>query len=217
MIKYMEKHYDKLIDCTVEHLIISLLSVLIAFIIAYAFSVIMRKSKVFDTFMNGLCDAIFAIPSLAMFAILIPYSGLGKNTAIIALVLYNQFILTKSIVNAFKSVPFEIVEASKGMGMSRIQRYISIQVPLALPGILSGLKLSVISTITMASLAATIGGGGIGTLLFNGLSMKNYNMVYWGIILTTLLAFLSGEVLGTLEKIARKAANGEIKRKCPVD
>ena len=208
MIRYFERHYDKLIEVSVEHIIISVTAVAIAFVLAYLAAVLMQKSKWLDKIISGLCDAVFAIPSLAMFAILLPYTGLGKETAIVALILYNQFTLTKSISNAFRSIPAELEEAARGMGMNKVQRYFQVTLPMALPGIWGGIKLAMISTITMASLAATIGGGGIGTLLFNGLSMKNFKMVYWGIILTALLAMAANFIFGFLENYSRKRARG---------
>lgn len=208
MIRYLERHYDKLIDVSVEHIVISVIAVAVAFVLAYLAAVLMQKNKWLDKIISGLCDAVFAIPSLAMFAILLPYTGLGKETAIVALILYNQFTLTKSISNAFRSIPADLEEAARGMGMNRIQRYFQVTLPMALPGIWGGIKLAMISTITMASLAATIGGGGIGTLLFNGLSMKNFYMVYWGIILTALLAMAANFIFGFLENSARKKARG---------
>lgn len=208
MIRYLERHYDKLIEVSLEHIVISVVAVAVAFVLAYLAAAVMQKNKWLEKLISGLCDAVFAIPSLAMFAILLPYTGLGKETAIVALILYNQFTLTKSICNAFRSIPADLEEAARGMGMNRVQRYFQVTIPMALPGILGGIKLAMISTITMASLAATIGGGGIGTLLFNGLSMKNFNMVYWGIILTALLAMAANFIFGFLENSARKRARG---------
>lgn len=208
MIEYLQRHPDKLIDASIEHILISVTAVAIAFLLAYLAAAIMQKNNWIEKLISGLCDAVFAIPSLAMFAILLPYTGLGKSTAVIALILYNQFTLTKSIYSAFQNIPGELIEAARGMGMSRLQVYLQVKLPMALPGIFGGLKLAMISTITMASLAATIGGGGIGILLFNGLSMKNFYMVYWGILLTALLAMLSNFIFGFLENATREKARG---------
>ena len=213
MIGYMTRHPDTLLELTLEHLELSLASVAIAFVIAYGVAMLMYRFRFLSVPVNGICNAIFAIPSLAMFAILIPITGLGETTAVITLVLYNQFILTKSISNAFLSIPANVVEAATGLGLSKRSIYWGVKVPMALPGIVSGLKMSIVSTITMATLAATVGAGGLGVLLFNGMTMKQWSQVLWGVLLSSVLALIASSLTHRLEAFTLARSRGEGKRK----
>lgn len=194
---------------TWQHVQITLLAVLFAFVIAYAVAMLMYKYRFLTMPVNGICNAIFAIPTLAMFSILIPVTGLGADTAIVTLVLYNQFILTKSIYTAFTGIAPSVIESAEGMGMKEAQIYREVKLPLALPGIMSGIKMSVVSTITMATLSATIGAGGLGVLLFQGIATRNWNQLLWGVILSTLLALLASTLLQKVEDYTLKKSRGE--------
>ena len=213
MINYMIKHPDKLLELTWEHLQITLITVVIAFLIAYLVAMLMYRFDILTVPVNGICNAIFAIPTLAMFSMLIPLTGLGADTAIITLILYNQFILTKSIHSAFVGIPPSVIEAANGMGMESKQVYWGVKLPLAMPGIVSGLKMSVVSTITMATLASTIGAGGLGVLLFDGMAMKKWSQVLWGVLLSAVMALIASALLHRLENYVLARARGECQGK----
>ena len=213
MINYMIKHPDKLLELTLEHLQITLITVVIAFVIAYLVAMLMYRFNFLTVPVNGICNAIFAIPTLAMFSMLIPFTGLGADTAIITLIMYNQFILTKSIYSAFIGIPPSVIESANGMGMEAKQVYWDVKLPLALPGIVSGLNMSVVSTITMATLASTIGAGGLGVLLFDGMAMKKWSQVLWGILLSAVMALIASALLHRLENYVLAKARGECKGK----
>lgn len=216
MVKYFLNHTDKIITYILEHLQIVFISVSVAFVIAYIISMIMNKNKTVELCVGGFFNLIYAIPTLALFGILIPITGLGKATAIITLILYNQFTLTKNISNAFCSISENVIEAAKGIGLSDAQIYWSVKLPLALPEIISGLKLSFISTITMATLGATIAAGGLGELLFRGLSMKNWDQMGLGIILSSGLALIFSIILQMIENHFLAIAQGNSKRKSAI-
>ncbi|MDR2132083.1 MAG: ABC transporter permease [Clostridiales Family XIII bacterium] len=208
MIRYMTKHYDKLLGLLAEHMWMSAAAVGIAFAIAFAAAMLMYRRKEFALPVNVLCNTVYAIPTLALFSILIPITGLGKTTAIVTMVLYNQFILTKSICSAFETIDQSVLEAADAIGLDGWQTYCSVKAPLALPLMLNGVKLALSSTVAGATLAALIGAGGLGELIFNGLSMKNYNQVAWGVVLSSLCAFAANHVMQWMEDRALDRIQG---------
>src|SRR5699024_8561897 len=130
-----------------------------------------------------LASAFYAIPSFALFALLIPLTGLGKTTALIGLIFYSQYILVRTFFIAMLEVDPSMVEAAYGMGMTRNQVLKKISLPLAIGPILTGIKLAATSTIGIATIAATINAAGLGTLLFEGLRMRSVIPMIYCIIL----------------------------------
>ncbi|MDR1043029.1 MAG: ABC transporter permease, partial [Clostridiales Family XIII bacterium] len=147
---------------------------------------------------------VYAIPSLALFALLIPVTGLGMDTAILVLVVYNQFLLIRNFIAGLDSVDPLIVEAATGMGMTPTGILTKIRLPLAFPVMLAGIHLSVISTIGIATIAAVIGAGGIGTILFDGLRTQSFAKIAWGTLLAAGLAIAANMILIAIEKSVSK-------------
>jgi osmoprotectant transport system permease protein len=206
--EYFIRHHDKLLRLLAEHMWMSAAAVAIAFAIAFAAAMLMYRHRPFALPVNVLCNTMYAIPTLALFSILIPLTGLGKTTAIITMVIYNQFILTKSICSAFETIDQSALDAAGAMGMDGWQIYRSVKIPLALPLMLNGVKLALSSTIAGATLAALIGAGGLGELIFNGLAMKNQNPVAWGVALSSLCAFLANFAMQWLQDKALDRIQG---------
>lgn len=142
---------------------------------------------------------IYSIPSLALFSLLIPITGLGKDTAIIVLVLYNQYILLRNFIAGLDNVDENIIEAAKGMGMSNMQMLIKVKIPLAKKSLFTGIRLAVVSTIGIATIGALINAGGLGTILFDGLRTMNVNKILWGSILSAGLALFADKILQKIE------------------
>jgi osmoprotectant transport system permease protein len=210
MIDYMLRHHDRIARLLGEHLFIALTAEGIAFLIAFSAALLIRRYKFFSLPVNAFCNAVFAVPTLALFSVLIPLTGLGKATAVITLVLYNQFILIKGISGAFESVDPSVIQAAEAIGLSRMQIFTTVKIPLALPLILNGLKLSLAAAIAGATLGAVIGAGGLGVLIFNGLAMKNGKQVAWGVILSSLCAYAANRIMQGLENRALKKSRGDI-------
>lgn len=143
---------------------------------------------------------IYSIPSLALFAILIPVTGLGRNTAIIVLVMYNQYLLLRNFIDGLNQVDASVIEAATGMGMSRMQILVKVRIPLSLRPLFTGIHLAVVSTIGIATIAATINAGGLGSILLDGLRTLNVNKILWGSILSAGLAIIVNAGLSRLEK-----------------
>ncbi len=206
MIAYFEKYHDKLFDALAEHLKIVGTTLLISIILAFVITVIIIKSEFLSGLVIQIFGVVYSIPSLALFSLLIPVMGIGSKTAIFVLVLYNQFLLLRNNIAGLRSVDPAVLEVAKGMGMSNWQRLYKVELPLALPVIMAGIHLAVISTIGIATIAATIHAGGLGRILFDGLRTMNTNKIIWGTIFCAGIAWLADIILRLLEKILYKKA-----------
>ena len=199
MIEYFVKYHEKFLDALLEHVEIVLVTLLISLVLASFIMVITLKSKKLNNIIVQLFGAIYSIPSLALFALLIPIMGLGQDTAILVLVVYNQFLLVRNISAGIYGVDESITEAATGMGMNWLQILLKIQIPLAFPMIMAGIRLAVISTIGIATIAATINAGGLGAILFQGLGSMNTYKIVWGTILCAVIAFVADAGLKKVE------------------
>ena len=200
MIAYFTRYYDRLLGATWEHLEIVLITLVISLVIAALLTVICSYSKLLSKILLNLFSMIYSIPSLALLALLIPITGLGKRTAIIVLVIYNQYLLLRNFLAGLDGVDKGILEAATGMGMTHMQRLIKVQVPLAKPALIAGLRIALVSTVGIATIAASINAGGLGTLLFEGLRTMNTVKIVWGSILSAGLAILVDRMLKLVEK-----------------
>lgn len=208
MWNYAAKYYDHMLNLLGQHLMLTALSLLIAMCIALPVGFLLSRVKWLAVPMMSLLGVIYTIPSLAFLAMLIPLVGLGTQPAVIALVAYSQLILVRNVMAGFRAVDPAIREAGIGMGLSSWQLFWRIEVPLALPVILGGLRIATISVIGIATVAAWINAGGLGVLLFEGLYQNSTPKIVWGTLLVALLAIASNQTLLALEKRAHRKARG---------
>lgn len=160
----------------------------------------------------GILSIIYTIPSLSLLVLLIPFFGLGTTSAIIALVAYSQILLVRNWVIGLSSIDPSIIEAAKGMGMNSWQRFWQIELPLATPLLLAGVRLSVLSTIGIGTIAAYINAGGLGTLLFEGVVTGNNQKIFAGSLAVSFLAISANYLLHYLERRSEKALRGPSNR-----
>lgn len=158
---------DVLARRTGEHVLVTLIAVAIGFVISFGLAIIIRRYPRAYGPIIGLTGTLYAIPSLALFALLIPITGLSLLTAEIALVSYTLVILVRNIVTALEGVPPDVVEAATAMGYTRGQRLWRVELPIALPIIVAGLRIATVTTIGLVTIATLIGMGGLGYLIVN--------------------------------------------------
>ncbi len=200
MIDYWLRYSDRLIEATWQHVQIVGVVMLISIVIAGSVILIFAR---FPRLLNGsiyLFSVVYSIPSMALFALLIPLTGLGRTTAIVVLVVYCQYILLRSFNTALLEVDPLMIETATGLGMTQQQVFRKIQLPLATKGLLSGIKLAVISTIGITTIAATINAGGLGTILFDGMRTSSLVKLAWGTLLTAALCLLVNLILYVVER-----------------
>lgn len=200
MIDYFVKYHDKLITALLEHLEIVFVSLLFSLLLAAMLTVLCMYSKIISKLLVNLFSIIYSIPSLAMFAMLIPLTGLGKTTAILVLTLYNQYLLLRNFIAGLNEVDTSVVEAATGMGMTKLQLLIKIRLPLSEKALFAGIRIAAVSTIGIATIAASINAGGLGSVLFDGLRTMNVNKILWGSLLSAGLAILVNALLGIIER-----------------
>lgn len=208
MLNYFIKYNDRLLGALLEHLKIVGITIILSIILSILISSVVMKSRILSQITVSILGMLYSIPSLAFFVLLIPFFGLGEQTAIVVLVVYNQFILVRNILAGFDNVDKAIVEAAKGMGMSTWQSFIKIRLPLASPVIIAGIRIAIVSTIGIATIASTINAGGLGTILFDGLRTHNTDKLLWGTILASLLAITANALLSLVEKKSTRIVQG---------
>lgn len=200
MFAYFADHSDQLMSAFWEHLGIVFSVLMISIILAAVICWFLLRSERATNIVVNIFSEVYSIPSLALFALLIPLLGLGNKTAIPVLVLYNQYLLIRNFMTGMQNVDKSILEAGTGMGMSKWQLVTRVQLPLAMPSIVAGIRLAIISTTGIATIAATINAGGLGKILLSGLRTINTYKIIWGTILCVLIALLADTLLRLLEK-----------------
>ena len=200
MIAYASKYYDRLLSATLEHLEIVVITLLISLVIAAGLTVACSYSKTLSRIMLNAFSVIYSVPSLALLALLIPVTGLGKKTAVIVLVIYNQYLLLRNFLAGLDGVDRSVVEAATGMGMTHMQLLWKVQIPLAKKALIAGLRIALVSTVGIATIAASINAGGLGSILFDGLRTMNVAKILWGSLLSAALAIGMDRLLLLAEK-----------------
>jgi osmoprotectant transport system permease protein len=206
ILDYLISHYLELLRALVEHIELSATSLFLASLIALPLGYWLSRSQLVSDAVLGALSILYAIPSMALLALLVPVFGLGNTSAIVALVAYAQFILVRNVVLGFRSVDPSIVEVGKGMGLSPLQLFCRVEFPLALPMLIGGLRIATISVIAIASLAAWINAGGLGNLLFEGIYQNHLPKIFWGSLLVSGLGLSMELLLLDLEKHALQEA-----------
>ena len=199
MLEYLIKHPDKIIGPLLEHIELVLVTLAISVAAAGVLTILSMKKRAVGDFLMHLFSVVYSVPSLALFALLIPMTGLGKTSAVIVLVLYNQYLLLRNFLTGLREVDPAVVEAARGIGMSDMQVLWKIQIPLAKSALFAGIRLAVVSTIGIGTIASAINAGGLGDLLFAGLRTMNGVKILWGSILSAGLAVLMNGVLKLAE------------------
>lgn len=209
MIDYITRYYDRLLQAALEHLELVLLTLAISIVLAGLLTVLCSLSRRVSRVLVNVLSMVYSIPSLALFALLIPLTGLGTVTAVIGLVIYNQYLLLRNILAGLDEVDRGVVEAAAGMGMTKLQVLWKIQLPLSKAAILAGVRIAAVSTVGIAAIAASINAGGLGTILFDGLRTMNTAKIVWGSLLSAVLAVGLDGALRLTEKRISKRLDGK--------
>lgn len=208
MLKYLVTSYDKILTALIDHIVLAGVAMFFAIILASGLVFVAKNHPLLRQSLVYVFSLAYGIPSLALFALLIPLTGLGKDTAIVALVIYAQYILVRNFFLGLDEVDDSLVEVARAMGMTENQVLYKVQLPLASNSIFSGLKLAMTSVIGIATVATTINGGGLGTLLFEGLRTSSMTKMLWGTLLTMMLCILVNGFINGIQRLMSKYING---------
>jgi len=172
-----------------EHLVVTVIAVVAGFVISFAIAIaVRRRPRIYGPIL-AITGVLYSIPSIALFVLLIPITGLSLLTAEIALVSYTLVILVRNIVTGLRGVPADVIEAARGMGYTDAQRLWRVELPLALPVIVAGLRIATVTTIGLVTIATLIGMGGLGYLIVNiGIERRFPTATITGIVIVVLLS-----------------------------
>jgi osmoprotectant transport system permease protein len=181
-------HTDDIRSNFWEHVQLTVLAVGIGFVIALAMALVAVRWRALYGPLAAFCAALYSVPSVALFALLLPFVGLGTQNALIALVMYTLLILLRNIVAGLDGVPPEVREAADGMGYEHWRRVLRVDLPLATPSIVAGLRIATVTTIGLVTVTALVGKGGIGRFINEGLSRQFSTEIVLGSVLSVALA-----------------------------
>lgn len=195
-----------LLDKLYEHLSLTGLAVFLGCIVAIPLGIYLAKTSIqwIRSIVFNVINVFQTIPSLALLAMIAPLLGFGFKTAVVALFLYSLMPILKNTFAGFDSVDEEIIESAKGMGFSPVQRIVKIELPLALPYIMSGVRITTVYIISWAVLAGLIGAGGLGELILAALSLNDKPLVIASAVMAMVLALVADYLLGFVEKLSTK-------------
>jgi osmoprotectant transport system permease protein len=180
---------DRYVTPTLDHLVLVSSSVTLGFALALALAIASHRRRWLVGPITGLTGILYTVPSIAFFLLLIPVTGRGTDTAVIALTAYTLQIIYRNIVVGLGNVPAEAKDAGRGMGMTSRQLLWRVELPLALPEIIAGLRIATVSTVAIATLAVFAGAGGLGAEIFANLSFKTGIIIAGGIAILMAIAF----------------------------
>ena len=200
---WVERHVDDIARHSVEHLQLVGASLALAVAVALPLAIAVRNRRAPYVAVNALTGALYTIPSLAMFAFLLALVGIGFEPAVIALALYSLQMIIRNAVVGLRGVPAPVREAARGMGLTPWQTLVRVELPLALPAIMAGIRLAAVSTVGIATIAVYIGGGGLGVLIVNdGIQRALFTTpIIVGAVVATVMAIAIDLLLVGIERL----------------
>lgn len=211
---YLFDNWDDVARLTWDHIELSGWALAIGLLVALPLGLIVSVWPGLSLPVLALLGAIYTVPSLAFLAFLIPSLGLGREPAIVVLAAYAQLALVRNIYAGLTGVDQGVMEAASGVGMTAVQAFYKVRLPLALPVLIAGFRIAAVSTISLATVTAWINAGGLGSLLFQGISRNNPSMILAGTVAITALALTVDLLLRGLEQLtpmARATASHRVK------
>ncbi len=201
---FMQQEHSKLLEQTVTHLGLTFISLLLAIVIGLPLGIWIARKKQFAGSVLGFAGVLQTIPSLALLGFMIPLLGIGPKPAIVALFLYALLPIIRNTFTGINEVNATVKEAARGMGMSSWQILFKVELPLALPVLLAGIRTATVINVGVATLAAFIAAGGLGEFIFGGISLNNTNMILAGAIPAALLAVILDFLLSRIQNLSIK-------------
>lgn len=185
---------------TQQHLYLVLIPMLLAVLVAVPLGVVATRLPRLEALFMGLAGVMQTIPSLALLALMIPLLGIGTPPAVAAMFLYALLPILRNTVTGIRGVDSSIKEAAAGMGMTDWQCLVQVELPIAFPVIMAGIRTALVMTIGVATLAGLVGGGGLGDLIVRGLSIVNDALIVVGTVPAALMALVADFLMGRLER-----------------
>jgi len=193
--QYWKDYRPELVSATKEHLWITVVSVLAGLVIAMPLGLLARRYHSLESLIVGGTTIVYTIPSLALFSLFLPWTGLTATTVIIGLTLYSLTILVRNVLAGLRSVPDEVRESALGLGYGPARLLVKVELPLALPVIMAGLRVATVSTVALVTIGSIVSYGGLGNLLYLSLGNQFKAQIFAASVLCVLLAIALDLVL----------------------
>lgn len=200
MQNFIDQFGASIVSKSIEHIEISFFALCLGVIIAVPLGIVLTRLPKIANIVIGLASALQTVPSLALLALMIPIFGVGKLPAVIALFVYSLLPILRNTYIGMKGIDSNYIDVAKGMGMTNAQSIFQVELPLAMPTIMAGVRLAAVYVIAWATLASYIGAGGLGDLIFSGLNNYQPELIFAGTIPVTILALIADILLGILER-----------------
>ncbi|MEA2827329.1 MAG: osmoprotectant transport system permease protein [Actinomycetota bacterium] len=188
--EYLRDEWDKVRTALIQHIELTLLAVALGLVVASVLAAIALRYRWTANPITTFTAFVYTIPSVALFGLLVPYTGVSRTTAVIPLVGYTLLILVTSILTGFRSVPPAVRDAAEGMGLSPARRVFTVELPLAVPYIITGIRVATVTTVGLVTVAAIVGEGGLGRLILDGLRRTFWTPMTVGASLSIILALV---------------------------
>ncbi|MEV8456532.1 ABC transporter permease [Streptomyces sp. NPDC052095] len=199
--EYLRSRSQELTDATVQHVWITAVSVAIGLLVAFPLALLARRGRRFAAPVLGLTTVLYTIPSLALFSLLLPLFGLSAALVVTGLVLYSLTVLVRNILAGLEAVPPEAKEAARGMGYGPVRLLWEVELPLAMPALMAGVRIATVSTIALTTVGSIVGRGGLGNLIGDALPSFFKAQVLTASVLCVLLAVVADLLLLGVQRL----------------
>lgn len=200
MIDYLLSNSAEIFAKSMEHLFIASVSLFFGILVAVPIGILLTRSKTAAKIVMAIASVLQTVPSFALLALMIPIFGVGKKPAIVSLFIYSLLPILRNTYLGIAGVNENLIDVARGMGMTKSQILFKVQIPMAMPVMMSGIRLSAVYVLAWTTLASYVGAGGLGDFIFNGLTNAIMPMVVWGTIPVTLMAIIVDFLFGILEE-----------------
>ena len=202
IVEVIQERWDFFLGLLLEHIQISAVAIVIAMAIGLTVGILISEYRGSSKVAMGIINFIYTIPSISLLGFLIPLSGVGDTTAIIALTVYALLPMVRNTYTGLTNVDPLLLEAAEGMGSTRLQILTKVKLPLAMPVIVSGIRNMAVMTIALSGISSFIGAGGLGVAIYRGITTNNMALTFVGSLLIAILAVAVDFLIGQLEKLS---------------
>ncbi|GAA4427041.1 hypothetical protein GCM10023169_26520 [Georgenia halophila] len=199
--RYLENNWRNLAELTGQHVSLTVQAVLIALLLAVPLAVLARGRPVISGAVLGSSAVLYTVPSIALFGLLAPFTGIGRTTVLIGLVAYAMLVLVRNTLVGLRGVPPDVVDAARGMGYSPLRRLLAVELPLALPAIITGVRLATVTTVALVTVGVVVGYGGLGQAMYSGFNSSYRAEILAATVLCVAIALVADLLLLALGRL----------------
>jgi len=199
--QYVQDRQDEIVDATVQHIGITIAAVLFGIVIAFPLALLARRQPRLESTILGVSTGIYTIPSLALLPLMVPFTGLSATTVIVGLGLYALTVLVRAMLDGFRAVPDEVIESATGLGYGPTRLLFKIELPLALPVLMAGLRVATVSTVALTTVGTLVAYGGLGNLISHGVQRNFRAELVTAAALCVIIALILDAVLVVVQRL----------------